>query len=186
MPGSGGVGAVTALIFAAFWLWVLLAAEEVWEAFAEEVLVQEVEAETTVLEVTTASAAAAATCDEDFLDVLEVVDFAGAEEGGLEGGAFAAEEVLEGALEGALEGGLAAEEAALETVFVTVLEEVPLIAAVVLVVVTNSLPFAAAEEPATAMFLSGPGLTGTATQGATNTGMASKIGIGGGGRGATG
>jgi len=184
MPGSGGVGAVTALIFAAFWLWVLLAAEEVWEAFAEEVLLQEVEAETTVLEVTTA--AAAATCDEDFLDVLEVVDFAGAEEGGLEGGAFAAEEVLEGALEGALEGGLAAEEAALETVFVTVLEEVPLIAAVVLVVVTNSLPFAAAEEPATAMFLSGAGLTGTATQGATNTGMASKIGIGGGGGGATG
>lgn len=59
MPGSGGVGAINAVIFAAFWLCVLLAAEEVWEGFAEEALLQDVEAETTVLEVTTAAAAAA-------------------------------------------------------------------------------------------------------------------------------
>lgn len=117
------------------------------------------------------------------MDVLEAVDFAGAEEAGLEGGAFAAEEA---GAEAAFEGAFAAEDAALETLFVTVLEEVPLTAAVVLVVVTNSLPFAAVSEPATFMSLSGADLTGTATQGATNMGMASKIGIGGGGEGATG
>lgn len=117
------------------------------------------------------------------MDVLEVVDFAGVEEDGLEGGAFDAD--VPGA-EGGFEGTFAAEDAALETVFVTVLEEVPLMAAVVLVVVTSSLLFAAMSEPAIFMSLSGVGLTGTATQEATNTGMASKIGIGGAGGRATG
>lgn len=183
MPGKGGVGAVTAFGFAAFWLDVDL--EEVLEA-AEDFLLKKVEAETTVLDTTTVAevfSAAAATCDEDFLDALDAVDFAGAEEAGLEGGAF---DVEDAAPEPALEGALAAEDAALETVFVTVLEEVPLMAAVVLVVVTNSLPFAEVSEPATFMSLSSAGLTGTATQGATNTGMASNVGIGGGGEGATG
>lgn len=182
MPGKGRVGAVTAFSFAAFWLGVAL--EEALEAFAAEFLLVEVEAETTVLDTTTvAEVFAAAAEDEDILEPLEAVDFAGAEEAGLEGGAFAAKDA---GAEAALEGALAAEDAALETVFVTVLEEEPLMAAVVLVVVTNSLPFAAVSEPATFMLLNGTGLVGTATQGATNIGMASKIGIGGGGEEATG
>lgn len=110
-------------------------------------------------------------------------DFAGVEEDGLEGGAFDAD--VPGA-EGGFEGTFATEDAALETVFVTVLEDVPLMAAVVLVVVTNCLPLAAVSEPATVMSLSGAVLTGTATQGATNTGMASKIGIRGAGERAAG
>lgn len=182
MPGKGRVGAVTAFNFAAFWLEVVF--EEALEAFAAEFLLAEVEAETTVLDATmVAEVFAAAAEDEDFLDPLEAVDFAGAEETGLEGGAFAAEDA---GADAAFEGAFAAENAALETVFVTVLEEVPSMAAVVLVVVTNSLPFAAVSEPETFMSLSGSGLTGTATQGATNIGMASKIGIGRGGEGATG
>lgn len=179
MPGNGGVGAVIAFAFAAFWDVVVLS-EEALDAAAEGLL-QEVEAETTVLETTAAAQvfAAVAAEDEDFLDVLEVVDFAAAEEAGLEGGAFVAED-------GGVEGGLAAEDAALEAVFVTVLDEVPLMALVVLVVVTSSLPFAAVSEPATAIPLSGEALAGTATQGATKMGMASRTGIGGGGGGATG
>lgn len=179
------MGAVTAFSFAAFWLGVVLA-----EGGALDFLVAEVEAETTVLDASPgADVFAAAAEDEDFLDALEVVDFAGAEEAGLEGGAFAVADKTgaESAFEGALAAAAADDDAALETVFVTVLEDdVPLMAAVVLVVVTSSLPFAAVSEPATFMSLSGAGLTGTATQGPTNMGMASRIGIGGGGDGATG
>lgn len=53
MPGKGGIGAVTALSFAAFWLGVVL--EEALEAAAAaaDFLLAEVEAETMVLETTT-------------------------------------------------------------------------------------------------------------------------------------
>lgn len=51
MPGKGGIGAVTALSFAAFWLGVVL--EVLEAAAAEDFLLAQVEAETTVLETTT-------------------------------------------------------------------------------------------------------------------------------------
>jgi hypothetical protein len=204
MPGSGGVGAMMAFAFAAFWLAVVLAevvdaATTATEDAATEVgfLLTAVEAETTVLEHTTAAEVFAAE-EEDFA-LEEVVEFAAAE-AGLEGGlavegALAEEAALEDAFEGALEGAFAAEEGALEgtfdgafaaeALFVTVFVEVPLMA--VFVSTTNiSLPLAAVSEPATCTSFRGTGAALTATQGVTKIGMASKTGIGGGGGGATG
>jgi hypothetical protein len=143
MPGRGGVGAVMALTFAAFWLVVVFA--EVEEPAAEEeiFLLTEVEAETTVLETTTAAEVLTEAATEDFL-VEEAIDFAGGtEEAGLDGGFAdegALEETFDGALEGALEGAFAASEAGL-ALLVTVLVEVPLMAVTVLVT-TISLPLA--------------------------------------------
>jgi hypothetical protein len=137
------VGAVMALTFAAFWLVVVFA--EVEEPAAEEeiFLLTEVEAETTVLETTTAAEVLTEAATEDFL-VEEAIDFAGGtEEAGLDGGFAdegALEETFDGALEGALEGAFAASEAGL-ALLVTVLVEVPLMAVTVLVT-TISLPLA--------------------------------------------
>jgi hypothetical protein len=197
MPGSGGVGAMMAFAFAAFWLAVVLAevvdaATTATEDAATEVgfLLTAVEAETTVLEHTTAAEVFAAE-EEDFA-LEEVVEFAAAE-AGLEGGLAvegalaeeaALEDAFEGALEGALEGTFDGAFAA-EALFVTVFVEVPLMA--VFVSTTNiSLPLAAVSEPATCTSFRGTGAALTATQGVTKIGMASKTGIGGGGGGATG
>lgn len=187
-----------ALILRAFWEAVVLseAASEGAlteaggaEGGLEEAFVAAEDLETTVQETTVLQMTALLVFAAEDSDFLEAVDLAGAEEAGLQGhladeGAFdgAFEGTLDGALDGAFEGALAAEEAGLEGIFVTVLVEVPLMAVVVFVV-TNSLPFAAVSEPATVMPLSGQkGLTGTAMHGvATKTGIAKSIGVGGGG-----
>lgn len=181
MPGKGGVGAVMALAFAAFWL------AEVFADAVEETAVDEategtflldtaVDTETMVLPATTAADVFAAA--EECLDPLadEVVEFAGAgagaAEAGFEGGlavegAFAEEGALEetfegaleGAFEGAFEGGLAAEDGAFAAgagllgVLVTVFEEIPL-TFIFVSTITISLPLAAVSEPATLMSLS--------------------------------
>jgi hypothetical protein len=142
MPGRGGVGAVMAFAFAAFWLAVVFA--EVVEPAAEEpgFLLTAVEAETTVLETTTAAEVLTEAATEDFL-VEEAIDFAGTEEAGLDGGLAeegALEETFDGALEGALEAAFAASEAGL-ALLVIALVEVPLMAVIVFVT-TISLPFA--------------------------------------------
>jgi hypothetical protein len=93
-------------------------------------LLSAVEAETTVLETTTAAEVFAEAATEEFL-VEEVIDFAGTEEAGLDGGLTE---------EGALEGAFAASEAGL-ALLVTVLVEVPLMAVIVFVI-TISLLFA--------------------------------------------
>lgn len=183
-----------ALILRAFWEAVVLseAASEGAlteaggaEGGLEEAFVAAEDLETTVQETTVLQMTASLVFAAEDSVFLEAVDLAGAEEAGLEGhladeGAF--DGAFEGTLDGAFEGALAAEEAGLAGVFVTVLVEVPLMAVVVFVV-TNSLPFAAVSEPATVMPLSGQkGLTGTAMHGvATKTGIAKSIGVGGGG-----
>lgn len=208
IPGRGGVGAVIALAFAAFWLAVVFA-EAAEETAVEEttegtfLLDTAVETETMVFAATTAADVFAAA--EECLDALadEVVEFAsagagaGAAEAGFEGG-FADEGALEEVFEGAFEGGLAAEDGAfadagLLGVLVTVFEEVPL-TFIFVSTTTISFPLAAVSEPATLMSLSGSaagagvdaGLAHTATQGVIRTGMGSKTGIDGGGGGATG
>jgi hypothetical protein len=150
MPGRGGVGAVIAFTLFAFWLADVEVVEPAFwlvDPAAEEAdfLLSAVEAETTVLETTTAAEVFAEAATEDFL-VEEVIDFAGTEEAGLDGGL-----TEEGALEETFDGAFAAEEGALEGAFaacetglallVTVLVEVPLMAVIVFVT-TISLPFA--------------------------------------------
>ena len=173
MPGSGGVGAVIALAFAAFWLAVVVFAGAAAETAVDEameggaLLDMAVETETMVFAATTAADIFAAA--EPFLEFLEdVVEFAGAAEAGFEGG-FAEEGALEetleaafdGALEGAFEGALdpacdGALEGAFEggfaeaAVFVTVFDEVPL-TFIFVSTTTISLPLAAVSEPATFM-----------------------------------
>jgi hypothetical protein len=126
----------------AFWL-VDLAAEEV------DFLLRAVEAETTVLETTTAAEVFAEAATDDFL-VEEAIDFAGTEEAGLDGG-LTEDAALEETFDGTFDGAFAAEEDALEATFaaseaglallVTVLVEVPLMAVTVFVTII-SLPFA--------------------------------------------
>ena len=184
-----------ALTLAAFWVEVVFAvaedfaAEDAEEEGAAEAgfLLRVVEAETTVfVAITTAEVLMAKAAAEALEDVLTIV---GAAEAGLGGGLIedaALEETFEGALdstfEGALEGAFAA-----EALFVTVFEEVPL-TFIFVSTTTISLPFAAASSPITFTPSrgAGAGLAGTATQGVTKTGMASKTGIGGGGGGVTG
>ena len=169
MPGSGGVGAVIALAFAAFWLAVVVFAGAAAETAVDEaieggaLLDMAVETETMVFAATTAADIFAAA--EPFLEFLEdVVEFAGAAEAGFEGGFAeegALEETLEAALEGAFDGALdPACEGALEgafeggfaeaAVFVTVFDEVPL-TFIFVSTTTISLPLAAVSEPATFM-----------------------------------
>jgi hypothetical protein len=195
MPGRGGVGAVIALAFAAFWD----AEVEVVEAAESAFLLTAVEVETTVLETTTA--AEVFVVEAGFLD--EVTEFAGAAEAGFDGGfaedgGFAAEGGLteDGALEepcdpafdsafeetfdAALtsEAGLVALWA---TVLVTVFVEVPL-TVVFVSVTTISLPLTVVSSPVTCISFKGAaGLTVTAIQGVTKIGIARRIGVGGGG-----
>lgn len=194
MPGRGGVGRVMALILRASCEAVVLSDAATEGALTEaggaeggfeKALVAAEDLETTVQGTTVLQMTAAEVFAAEEEDFLDVVDLAGAEEAGLDGhltdeGAF--DGAFDGAFEGALEGALAAEEAGLAGVLVTVLEEVPLMAVVVFVV-TSSLPFAAISEPATVIPLSGQtGLTGKAMHGVeTKIGMAKNIGVGGGG-----
>lgn len=203
MHGSGGVGAVMAFAFAAFWLLVEVFVEPAETAVDEAtegwVLLTAVETETIVFEAITAADVFAAQGVEDFLD--EVVEFGVAAEAGFDGGfavegAFAEdaalEETLEVAFEGAFDGALdpafdsAFADAGLLAVFVTVFDEVPL-TFIFVSTTTISLPLAAVSEPATLTPSKGVGTgAGATTQGVTITGMASMTGIGGGGAGATG
>jgi hypothetical protein len=141
IPGSGGVSAEMALAFAAFW-------DVVAEVVEADFLLRDVEAETMVLERTTA-ADVFAVAEVGFLD--EVIEFAGVAEAGLDGGLAvegALDETFDSAFNSAFDSAFDPafdpsfpSSTALATLLVTVFVEVPL-TVVFVSVTTISLPFA--------------------------------------------